>query len=376
MKASTSRKKEDAADRISARHNHGKGIVIDEIVGDNLRPDDVVVESDVEESEDEKIEYDSDRDKEQTSASKMAERTATRNQRQQGNRNHDRRRYNDDEGTLDEGGMYDDEDDCMGAPYQNTGVELNVGLINTLPRYYGKAHEDPHQHVREFQVICGSLKMEPGREEEIKLQAFPFSLMDGAKDWFYSLDNGSIHTWRDMRQAFLDKYFPSDKVIHVRKAISSVQQQNGESLYDYWERYKRLLATCPKHQLGKKSIILYFYEGLTDEERKIINAAAGGNLKRKTADEAREIITMMANNSQQFAPRSRERHKGVHAVTESSPDWGKKIDDLTKYVVKAMGTSSSALTCDICCEIGHEARDCKFAQGMEVESYENEEVNA
>ncbi|EPS63230.1 hypothetical protein M569_11557 [Genlisea aurea] len=213
--------------------------------------------------------------------------------------------------------------------------------------------------------------MEPGREEEIKLQAFPFSLMDGAKNWFYSLDNGSIHTWKDMRQAFLEKYFPPNKVIHVRKDIFSMRQQYDETLYEYWERYKKLLASCPKHQLGKKSIILYFYEGLTDEERRSLDAAAGGNLKRKTADEAREIITMMANNSHIY--NSRTNTRGVHAATENSTVWEQKIDNLTEYVVKAIGSKSNQETCEVCSEKGHEAKDCRFTRGVEEETAE---VNA
>jgi hypothetical protein len=42
----------------------------------------------------------------------------------------------------------------------------------------------------------------------VKLKLFPFSLKGKAKDWLFSLPNGSINSWDNLREAFIKKYYP------------------------------------------------------------------------------------------------------------------------------------------------------------------------
>ncbi|KAK4389865.1 hypothetical protein Sango_2323500 [Sesamum angolense] len=60
--------------------------------------------------------------------------------------------------------------------------------------------EDPHKHLKEFQVVCSGMKPSGLTDEQLHLRAFPFSLKDKAKDWLYYLPSGSIQTWADMKQ--------------------------------------------------------------------------------------------------------------------------------------------------------------------------------
>ncbi|XP_058083360.1 uncharacterized protein LOC131231244 [Magnolia sinica] len=87
-------------------------------------------------------------------------------------------------------------------------------------------------------------------EEQIKLRAFPFSLKDSAKDWLYYLPSGSITTWNKMKRLFLEKYFLASRAANIRKEICGVRQHGGESLHEYWERFKKLCASCPRHQIS------------------------------------------------------------------------------------------------------------------------------
>jgi len=93
-------------------------------------------------------------------------------------------------------------------------------------------------------------------EDQIKLRAFSFSLKDSANDWFYYLAPGSIDTWAKMKQAFLEKYFPATKLNQLKKSISNIEQQAGETLYDYYERFKRLRSNCPYHGYSDQDLIL------------------------------------------------------------------------------------------------------------------------
>ena len=135
-------------------------------------------------------------------------------------------------------------------------------------------------------------------EEQIKLRAFPFSLADLAKDWLYYLPSGSITSWNELKRMFLEKYFPASRAATIRKEICGIRQDAGETLYEYWERFKRLCASCPHHQISDQLLIQYFYEGLLSMDRSMIDAASGGALVDLTPVAAKNLISNMAANSQ------------------------------------------------------------------------------
>lgn len=61
--------------------------------------------------------------------------------------------------------------------------ELKYSFIPLLPKFRGLAGEDPHKHLKEFQVVCYTpLKVEGVIEEHIKLKSFTFSLQGVVKD--------------------------------------------------------------------------------------------------------------------------------------------------------------------------------------------------
>lgn len=71
---------------------------------------------------------------------------------------------------------------CIQYPELNVDFELKSGLIHLLPKFHGLAGEDPHKHLKEFHVVCSTMKPHGIAEDHIKLRAFPFSLDGAAKD--------------------------------------------------------------------------------------------------------------------------------------------------------------------------------------------------
>ncbi|RDY04394.1 hypothetical protein CR513_11896, partial [Mucuna pruriens] len=63
--------------------------------------------------------------------------------------------------------------------------ELKSGLIHLLPKFHGLTGEDPHKHLKEFHVVCSTMRPQGISEDYIKMKAFPFSLDGAAKDWLY-----------------------------------------------------------------------------------------------------------------------------------------------------------------------------------------------
>ena len=147
-------------------------------------------------------------------------------------------------------------------------------------------------------MVYSSMKPTETSEEQVKLRAFPFSLADSAKEWLYYLPYEIITTWNKMKKLFMEKYFPASKVANIRKEICGIREMNNESLYKYWERFKKLCASCPHHKISEQLLIQYFYEGLMPMERSMIETASGGALVDKTPQQAQVLISNMATNSQ------------------------------------------------------------------------------
>ncbi|XP_026398719.1 uncharacterized protein LOC113294541 [Papaver somniferum] len=154
--------------------------------------------------------------------------------------------------------------------------DIKSGLISQISKFHGCAWEDPNKHLMEFQWLTKNMIPNGANADEETLCAFPFSLLNAAKDWLYYLPPGSITTWNGLKRLFLERYFPASKAIQIPKEICGMKQSVGESLYECWERYKRLTVT-----------------------------------------QAREFIESMAANSQQFSSCGSEPPtKGVNQVDE------------------------------------------------------------
>ena len=250
---------------------------------------------------------------------------------------------------------------CITFPNTEEAFELKSGLIHLLPTFRGIAGEDPHKHLKEFHVVCSTMKPQGVTEDHIKLRAFPFSLADKAKDWLFYLPSGSITTWEELKRRFLEKFFPASRAANIRKEICGVRQANGETLYEYWERFKQLCASCPHHQIPDQLLIQYFYEGLSPMDRSMLDAASGGALVNKTTDEATLLISTMAENSQQFGVRADGAIRRVNEVNHS--DLEGKLSELTSLVRQmARGQLQSVKTCGICAAPGHMTDMCPTLQ--------------
>ncbi|CAN6685995.1 unnamed protein product [Malus baccata var. baccata] len=188
----------------------------------------------------------------------------------------------------------------MAAQGKTEEFELKSSLLHHIPKFHGLSMEDPNKHLKEFEVVCSSMTPVTIDGSILKMKAFPFSLMDKAKDWLYELAPGTVTSWESMKRAFLEKFFPTSRIILLRKKISGIQQDEGESFPTYYERFKSLVASCPQHQMKEELLLQYFYEWLLPLERQMLDASAGGALVDKTPMAAKILIANRALNAQQY----------------------------------------------------------------------------
>ena len=199
--------------------------------------------------------------------------------------------------------------------------ELKPALITMVQQHHFIGHptEDPNEYLGRFPRMANTVKLNGVRPEVIKLHLFPFSLRDIAATWYESLPYGSFDTWEELIEAYLGRFFPPSLTSERHREIIVFQQGEDESLYVAWERFKRLLKRCPMHGIYLKTQMDIVYHALNDTSKGIIDASCCGAFKRKSAEEARDLIEDLAKCNMK-APsefsRGGSRGKGVMELSK------------------------------------------------------------
>ena len=199
--------------------------------------------------------------------------------------------------------------------------ELKPALITMVQQHQFTSHptEDPNKHLGRFLRMENTVKLNGVRPKVIKLHLFPFSLRDIAATWYEPLPYGSVDTWEELVEAYLGRFFPPSLTSERRREIILFQQGEDESLYIAWERFKRLLKRCPMHGIDLKTQMDIVYHAFNDTSKGIIDASCRGAFKRKSAEEARDLIKDLAKCNMK-APsefsRGNNRGKGVMELSK------------------------------------------------------------
>jgi len=155
---------------------------------------------------------------------------------------------------------------CIQYSEEEVPYVLKTGLIHLLPKFHGLAGKDLCKHLKQFHVVCSTMKPADVQDNHAYLKAFPYFLEGNAK------------------------FFQASRTTTIRNDISGIKQQSRESLYEYWERFKNLCSSCPHHQISKPLLLQYFYESLHHMDRSMIDAASGGALSNSTLAATRQLI--------------------------------------------------------------------------------------
>ena len=199
--------------------------------------------------------------------------------------------------------------------------ELKPSLITMVQqhRFTGHPTEDPNEHLGRFLRMENTVKLNGVRPAVIKMHLFPFSLRDITATWYESLPYGSVDTWEELVEAYLGRFFPPSLTSERRREIVVFQQGEDESLYIAWERFKRFLKRFPMNGIDLKTQMDIVYHALNDTSKGIIDASCCGAFKRKSAEEARDMIEDLAKFNMK-APfefsRGNSRGKGVMELSK------------------------------------------------------------
>ncbi|GKB56205.1 hypothetical protein Tco_0912391 [Tanacetum coccineum] len=134
-----------------------------------------------------------------------------------------------------------------------------IRLVQNGCSFYGLRSEDPNQHLKDFLKLVDSLDLDGENKERTRLRLFQFSLRDQASNWLERFPAGSITTWEDL---------------------------TTQSISEAWTRFKDLLQKVSHNGIDLWLQVQIFYDCIDDSLKRKINFAAGGQLRRMSAERA------------------------------------------------------------------------------------------
>ncbi|KAK0595780.1 hypothetical protein LWI29_009881 [Acer saccharum] len=184
--------------------------------------------------------------------------------------------------------------------------------------FRGLLDEDVLLFFREYYAAIQSLPNHRISEDQLHMRCIPHALKDEAKIWLLTLPPASLRTWDEIREKITDQYYAPQKTSEIRAKISSFYQQDNESFYEAWERFKKYTRDCPQHGFLTNQLCQWFYDGLTEVSGLLVNNACGGSMYDKQPEEVYSIFEKLAQNS---SHKNSRRKKGIYTVdanTENS----------------------------------------------------------
>ncbi|KAL2931140.1 Protein cft1 [Bienertia sinuspersici] len=164
-----------------------------------------------------------------------------------------------------------------------------IQLVSSQP-FHGLGSECPQDHLRWFMDLCMTVKHNGVIQDYILLSLFRFSLGDEAAKWLENCPPNSLTTWDQVTKAFLERFYPLSKTVEMRSKIMNFKDQEDESLYDAWERFKALLRACPHHNMENWLQLHCFYNGLSKKNKMTLDARAGGPIMLKDPSTSLQTI--------------------------------------------------------------------------------------
>ncbi|KAJ9558583.1 LOW QUALITY PROTEIN: hypothetical protein OSB04_013197 [Centaurea solstitialis] len=170
----------------------------------------------------------------------------------------------------------------------NLAKEIPGKLLHMIKdlTFDGKGDSNPIVHMENFMDVCDLFRTENDRDDEIRLRVFPLTLTGKQK-------LGYAHWNQELRSKFLSRFFPPSKIDKIRADIRSFRQDDGETISESWERFKKLLNSCPSHGLSKSEQVQTFYSGLAYSSRATLDSSAGGVFMYKTPTEGYKLLEDM-----------------------------------------------------------------------------------
>jgi hypothetical protein len=114
-------------------------------------------------------------------------------------------------------------------PIEAEGYEICSDFISLVRElnFAGGLDKNSYRHMQDFEEICATFMISRMNHETLTWNAFPFSLMGRAKQW-YKLYVSSCHgSWVILKDQFCFAFFLLSKIIDFCNKVLNFSQKEG-----------------------------------------------------------------------------------------------------------------------------------------------------
>ena len=83
-----------------------------------------------------------------------------------------------------------------------------------------------------------------------------------------------------------------------KQSITNFLQTIGETFYQAWNRFYAMIMKVPNHGFHESLVIQYFYNGLNDQTKELINLSPGGAICNLTLSECVKLFGVRSFNDE------------------------------------------------------------------------------
>uniref|UniRef100_J3N1M7 Retrotransposon gag domain-containing protein n=1 Tax=Oryza brachyantha TaxID=4533 RepID=J3N1M7_ORYBR len=98
-----------------------------------------------------------------------------------------------------------------------------------------------HEHVAHFLAAC----QDTANNGELLLRQFVQTLSGPAFTWHSKLAPGSIKTWEQMQDSFLEHFYSTQRTVGITE-LTQTEQRGNEKATDFINRWRNLSLHCPQ----------------------------------------------------------------------------------------------------------------------------------
>ncbi|GJR90724.1 hypothetical protein Tco_0214735 [Tanacetum coccineum] len=178
----------------------------------------------------------------------------------------------------------------------NSTFEIKGQHIRELHMIYfsGGQTDSSVEHISNVLKIANIFNA----QESTLIQVFPLTLEGIAKRWFKRTSTKCTKSWSDLKQNFIRRFCPPAMIFKQLSEIRNFKQEDGEYLFDTWERYNDLLFKCPFHDLNDHQKVNTFYNGLNSQTRRVVDS--NSLIPGLTASDALKTIQKLVEHSHKW----------------------------------------------------------------------------
>ncbi|XP_010430984.1 PREDICTED: uncharacterized protein LOC104715262 [Camelina sativa] len=211
--------------------------------------------------------------------------------------------------------------------------EIKHSLINLVQNrvFNGLASESHLDHIQAFWRLASTTRSNGVPYDYLMLTLFQFSLGDKALRWLNLLDRGSLTTWEQCREAFLNHFYTKSRSAMLRSKITTFSQGGTESFCEAWEKFKEYMRDCPHHGFSQENLMNIFYGGIDQKYQMALDTASRGDFSTNTAAEANLLIENLAASNSNY---SHEYDRSVRVVSSVNTDVIKSLTAKVDLLLK------------------------------------------